>query len=95
MGLSSNKPSHAHLMTSYLGKAIQVMGVNVSPDLVAGFSPPVVVFFCWRMVQKIHHSLHDARYLCTSKLAQGLRVCFVLEAVNILKVFQMAPHWPT
>jgi hypothetical protein len=60
MGLSSNKPSHAHLMTSYLGKAIQIMGVKVSPELVAGLSTPVVVFFCWRMAQKIHCSLHSA-----------------------------------
>ncbi|WP_295519302.1 hypothetical protein [Limnohabitans sp. Rim8] len=47
-------------MTSYLGKAIQVMGVKVSPELVAGLSTPVVVFFCWRMAQKIHRSLHGA-----------------------------------
>jgi uncharacterized membrane-anchored protein len=45
-------------LTYYLGKAIQASGVNLSPDLVAGFSTPFVVLICWRMVQKIHRSLH-------------------------------------
>jgi hypothetical protein len=43
----------------YLGKALQTSGVNVSPDILAGFSTPVVLFVCWRMVQKIHRSLQS------------------------------------
>ncbi len=43
----------------YLGKSLQASGLNVSPDMLAGFSTPVVIFVCWRMVQKIHRSLRD------------------------------------
>lgn len=43
----------------YLGKALQASGLNLSPDMLAGFSTPVVLFVCWRMVQKIHRSLRD------------------------------------
>jgi uncharacterized membrane-anchored protein len=46
-------------LTLYLGKALQASGVNVSPEMLAGFSTPVVLFVCWRMVQKIHRSLQD------------------------------------
>jgi len=46
-------------LTFYLGKAFQAYGVNVSPEMVAGFSTPVVLFICWRMVQKIHRSLRN------------------------------------
>ncbi len=44
-------------LTYYLGKALQTSGVNVSPEMLAGFSTPLVLFTCWRMVQKIHRSL--------------------------------------
>ncbi len=44
----------------YLGKAFQASGVNISPEMLAGFSTPLVLFACWRMVQKIHRSLQDA-----------------------------------
>jgi uncharacterized membrane-anchored protein len=47
-------------LTLYIGKAMQASGLNVSPEMLAGFSTPVVLFVCWRMVQKIHRSLrHD------------------------------------
>ena len=46
-------------LTLYLGKALQASGLNVSPEILAGFSTPVVLFVCWRMVQKIHRSLQD------------------------------------
>ena len=46
-------------LTLYLGKALQAYGVNISPEMLAGFSTPVVLFVCWRMVQKIHRSLQD------------------------------------
>jgi uncharacterized membrane-anchored protein len=46
-------------LTLYLGKALQASGVNVSPEMLAGFSTPVVLLVCWRMVQKIHRSLQD------------------------------------
>jgi uncharacterized membrane-anchored protein len=47
-------------LTLYLGKALQASGLNLSPEMLAGFSTPVVLFVCWRMVQKIHRSLRDA-----------------------------------
>ena len=46
-------------LTMYLGKAFQASGFNVSPEMLAGFSTPLVLFLCWRMVQKIHRSLQD------------------------------------
>ncbi len=46
-------------LTLYLGKALQASGVNVSPEILAGFSTPVVLFVCWRVIQKIHRSLKD------------------------------------
>ena len=47
-------------LVHYLGKALQATGLNLSPDVLAGFSTPVVLFVCWRVVQKIHRSLRDA-----------------------------------
>ncbi len=46
-------------LTFYVGKALQASGVNVSPEMLAGFSTPVVLFICWRVIQKIHRSLKD------------------------------------
>jgi len=46
-------------LTHYLGKAFQAAGLNVSPDMLAGFSTPLVLWVSWRMVQKIHRSLQD------------------------------------
>jgi len=31
----------------------------VNPEILAGFSTPVVLFFSWRMIQKIHQGLKD------------------------------------
>jgi uncharacterized membrane-anchored protein len=46
-------------LTYYLGKALQASGLNLSPEMVAGFSTPFVLLICWRVVQKIHRSLRD------------------------------------
>jgi uncharacterized membrane-anchored protein len=46
-------------LTFYIGKALQASGLNISPEMLAGFSTPVVLFLCWRMVQKIHRSLRE------------------------------------
>lgn len=46
-------------LTFYVGKALQASGLNVSPEMLAGFSTPVVLFICWRVIQKIHRSLKD------------------------------------
>jgi uncharacterized membrane-anchored protein len=43
----------------YIGKATKAAGVNVNPEILAGFSTPVVLFFSWRMIQKIHQGLKD------------------------------------
>jgi uncharacterized membrane-anchored protein len=42
----------------YLGKAMQAAGLNVHPDMLAGFSTPLILFVSWRMVQRIHRSLN-------------------------------------
>jgi uncharacterized membrane-anchored protein len=46
-------------LTFYIGKAFEASGVKISSEMLAGFSTPVVLFFCWRMVQKIHRSLQN------------------------------------
>jgi uncharacterized membrane-anchored protein len=43
----------------YLGKAIKASGLNVNPEILAGMSTPIVLFFSWRMIQKIHQGLKD------------------------------------
>jgi len=43
----------------YIGKATKAAGFNVNPEILAGFSTPVVLFFSWRMIQKIHQGLKD------------------------------------
>ena len=43
----------------YLGKAMKASGLNLNPEILAGLSTPIVLFFCWRMIQKIHQGLKD------------------------------------
>ncbi len=45
-------------LTLYIGKAFEASGVKISAEILAGFSTPLVLFVCWRMVQKIHRSLY-------------------------------------
>ncbi len=46
-------------LTFYIGKALEAYGVKISTEMLAGFSTPIVLFVCWRMVQKIHRSLQN------------------------------------
>lgn len=43
----------------YIGKAMKASGFNVNPEILAGFSTPLVLLFSWRMIQKIHQGLKD------------------------------------
>ena len=43
----------------YLGKAAKAAGLNLNPEMLAGFSTPIILFFCWRMIQRIHQSLNE------------------------------------
>jgi uncharacterized membrane-anchored protein len=46
-------------LTLYLGKAMKAAGLNINPEMLAGFSTPLVLLVCWRMIQRIHQSLKD------------------------------------
>ena len=46
-------------LTLYLGKAIKAAGVNINPEMLAGFSTPVVLFVSWKLIQRIHRKLKD------------------------------------
>ena len=43
----------------YLGKALKAAGLNINPEMLAGFSTPLVLLVCWRMIQHIHRSLKE------------------------------------
>jgi uncharacterized membrane-anchored protein len=43
----------------YLGKAAKAAGVNLNPEIVAGFSTPFILLACWRMIQRIHQGLKE------------------------------------
>jgi len=43
----------------YLGKAMEGAGVNINPEMLAGFSTPVVLFVSWKLIQRIHRSLKE------------------------------------
>ena len=43
----------------YLGKAMEGAGVNIKPEMLAGFSTPVVLFVSWKLIQRIHRSLKE------------------------------------
>ncbi len=43
----------------YLGKAMEGAGVNINPEMLAGFSTPVVLFVSWQLIQRIHRSLKE------------------------------------
>jgi uncharacterized membrane-anchored protein len=34
-------------------------GVNINPEMLAGFSTPVVLFVSWKLIQRIHRSLKE------------------------------------
>lgn len=42
----------------YIGKALKVAGVPVQPEVLAGLLTPLVLWFVWRTVQRIHERLH-------------------------------------
>jgi uncharacterized membrane-anchored protein len=46
-------------LTLYIGKAFKSAGLNINPEMLAGFSTPLILWVCWRMVQRIHASLND------------------------------------
>ncbi len=41
----------------YLGKAMKASGIDLNPEMLAGFSAPFVLVLSWRMIQKIHRSI--------------------------------------
>jgi uncharacterized membrane-anchored protein len=43
----------------YLGKAMEGAGININPEMLAGFSTPVVLFVSWKLIQRIHRSLKE------------------------------------
>mgnify|MGYP000197359789 FL=1 len=43
----------------YLGKAMESAGVNINPEMLAGFSTPIVLFVSWKLIQRIHRSLKE------------------------------------
>lgn len=43
----------------YLGKAMNAAGLNINPEMLAGFSTPVVLFVSWKLVQRIHRNLKN------------------------------------
>ena len=38
---------------------MKAAGLNINPEMLAGFSTPLVLLVCWRMIQRIHQSLKD------------------------------------
>lgn len=43
----------------FIGKAMKAYGLNINPELLAGFCTPVVLLFSWRTIQHIHLRLKD------------------------------------
>ncbi len=43
----------------FIGKAMKAYGLNINPELLAGFCTPVVLFFSWRTIQHIHVRLKN------------------------------------
>jgi uncharacterized membrane-anchored protein len=43
----------------FVGKAMKATGLNINPELLAGFCTPVVLFIAWRIIQHIHLRLKD------------------------------------
>lgn len=46
-------------LTLYLGKAMKAAGLNINPEMLAGFSTPIVLFVSWKLIQRIHRSLKE------------------------------------
>jgi uncharacterized membrane-anchored protein len=45
----------------FIGKALKAYGLNINPELLAGFCTPVVLLMSWRTIQRIHLGLKDTR----------------------------------
>jgi uncharacterized membrane-anchored protein len=43
----------------FVGKALKAAGLNINPELLAGFCTPVVLFISWKTIQHIHVRLKD------------------------------------
>ncbi len=43
----------------FIGKAMKAYGLNINPELLAGFCTPVVLLFSWRTIQHIQLRLKD------------------------------------
>lgn len=43
----------------FIGKALKAYGLNINPELLAGFCTPVVLLLSWRTIQRIHLGLKD------------------------------------
>lgn len=43
----------------FVGKAMKAVGLNINPELLAGFCTPVVLFVSWKTVQHIHVRLKE------------------------------------
>jgi uncharacterized membrane-anchored protein len=40
----------------YLTKAAKAYGINLNPEMVAGFSAPVVLVLSWTLIRRIHRN---------------------------------------
>jgi hypothetical protein len=38
---------------------MKAAGVNINPEMLAGFSTPIVLFVSWKLIQRIHLRLKD------------------------------------
>jgi uncharacterized membrane-anchored protein len=38
---------------------MKAAGVNINPEMLAGFSTPFVLFISWKLIQRIHRSLKE------------------------------------
>jgi uncharacterized membrane-anchored protein len=43
----------------FIGKALKAYGLNINPELLAGFCTPIVLFASWRTIQHIHVRLKN------------------------------------
>jgi uncharacterized membrane-anchored protein len=46
-------------LTLYVGKALKASGMNINPEMLAGFVTPFVLFVSWKLIQRIHVSLKE------------------------------------
>ena len=43
----------------YLSKAVKAYGINLNPEMTAGFSTPVVLVLSWLLIRRIHRSIRE------------------------------------